>query len=78
MVGKATVRDAARALGTVELTTRSTAAGTQQLRAGAGHDARSPFHYPVANEFKRGKFSAMFMLACLAALELEGSDLGEL
>lgn len=32
----------------------------------------------VANKLSRGTFSAVFMLACLAALELEGMNLEDL
>jgi hypothetical protein len=32
----------------------------------------------ITNKLKRGTFSATFMLACLAALELEGISLGDI
>jgi hypothetical protein len=32
----------------------------------------------ITNKLKRGTFAATFLLACLAALELEGLDLGDL
>jgi hypothetical protein len=32
----------------------------------------------ITNKLKRGTFSATFMLACIAALELEGLSLGDI